>query len=386
MKNQQLGVLALAGMIVLAGCGGGGSITGGCTSNCGGGGGGGTPTITMAAKNKKNLQNCGGASYTYAATASSGGITWSLDNANLGTINATTGVVTADCSTNFVAGVTGNVVATSTTDSSVSAKSPVTLVNQVVYNLGGATLADVDTWVANADGTDAAKILSNGCINPNYFAGHVAYACNGNYEADNNQAQIFSVDGAEPATLTTTLTFPTLENIQYVTPSPDGKLLLFKAYDPKATKWGDYTANADGTNLQALLEEAVCTGGCLGISQAHWNHAGTLIVYDHIVNDQYTLWTMNADGSNKTQLVTGGISGVFDAEDKTIYFDNGVNIYSVPVSGGDPTLWKSGVLLPTQSPDGTKIAYSVGISVWVANTTDGSDPQQILTGTDTVSW
>jgi len=385
MKNQQLGVLALAGMIVLAGCGGGGSITGGCTSNCGGGGGGGTPTITMAAKNKKNLQNCGGASYTYAATASSGGITWSLDNANLGTINATTGVVTADCSTNFVAGVTGNVVATSTTDSSVSAKSPVTLVNQVVYNLGGATLADVDTWVANADGTDAAKILSNGCINPNYFAGHVAYACNGNYEADNNQAQIFSVDGAEPATLTTTLTFPTLENIQYVTPSPDGKTLLFIAYNPTTTTWGTYTANADGTNLQALSEEAVCTGGCLGISQARWSHDGTLIVYDHIVNYHITLWIMKPDGSDKTQLATDATDGAFAVGDKTIYFSGGGGIETIPVGGGTPTLWKSGAGFPVPSPDGTKIAYAVGISVWVANT-DGSDPQQIITGNDTLSW
>jgi len=384
---NQMFALALAGLIALmvTGCGSAGS-TGGCTTNCGGGGG--TPTVTVPT-GPSTLQICGGPSYTYKSSASSGGVTLSVSDTSLATISSA-GVVTPTC-TAASAGQTVDIIATSTSDATVSEKLSVALKNQVMYDLKASDFTssapEADTWVANSDGSDAADVLSDGCLQPNYFTGHTAFVCIAN-DATGNNVQIFSADGTAEATLTTTLPFPTLSLLQAPTPSPDGKNILFIGADTSTNAWATYTASAvDGSDLKALSQEVACTGGCPGISNASWSHDGKLIVYNHIVHYQILLWVMNADGSNQTQLTSSeAADGVFSLDDKTIYFDERSGIYSIPVAGGTPTLWKSGAYDPVVSPDGTKIAYLSGSAIYTANTADGSDVQQILSTPSLITW
>ena len=227
MKNQSR--FSLAGFAILfgltmasTGCGSGGS-TGGNPPP--------PPPPTLAWSNNtnpSNLQNCGGATYSYPATGSSGSVTYTLDNSALGTINADTGLVTANCSKNFVA-ASGHVVAT---DGSTSINWPVALVNQIAYTKSGsAGDSFTDTFVVNSDGTSPTKIIASGCINPSYSEGHVSLACIASVNPQ-DQVQIYKTDGMTTPTLTTTLTFASLKQILFVSLSPDGKTLLLTAEAP----------------------------------------------------------------------------------------------------------------------------------------------------------
>src|SRR4051812_34210950 len=171
-----------------------------------------------------------------------------------------------------------------------------------------------------------------------------------------------------------------------------------------------FTIRPDGSDKTYLTQEGPGTTSSL----ASWSYDGSKIVYmrsapDPSSKSQPYIWTMNADGSDKTQLTSGllsGSAGTFSPDGKSILFTSsagnaasdsaleGLELWTMnsdgtgahpithtPVSGlngtDDPIRWS---MLGSYSPDGTKIAYSSTLSgsaqIWVMNS-DGSDKRQI---------
>ena len=68
--------------------------------------------------------------------------------------------------------------------------------------------------------------------------------------------------------------------------------IAFDRYDSESNRTKIYVMNADGTNEIELGE---------GFDPS-WSSSGAKIVYAYGTSEQYDIWTMNADGSEKTQL------------------------------------------------------------------------------------
>ncbi len=126
--------------------------------------------------------------------------------------------------------------------------------------------------------------------------------------------------------------------------SPAGDRIAYTTFD---INWEIFSMNTNGTDKVNLTKRA---GPDM---DPCWSPDGTKIAFDsENGGDDYHIWVMNADGSNKTQLTFGSS---FDDTD------------------------------PSWSPDGTRIAFESDrdgdIEIWVMNADDGSGLQNLTNNT-----
>jgi Tol biopolymer transport system component len=306
-------------------------------------------------------------SATYTCTANEA-VDWSVDNSALATISSA-GVLTPNATT------TGTVTVTGTpTGTDKSGTATVNVVDQIIY--GG-------TYLVNSDGSDPIK-LTTGCYNSEWFADHLSFACTG---VTGNNLLVYKTNGtAAGTTLSATLTWPNLGQPDVASPSPNGKTLVFRAYDETVNKFGVYQANVDGTNLQLLSQEAACTGGCVGIGQPRYSYNdGKKIVYTHVVQGQSMVCTMNVDKTDQSCLVAGG-DGAFSTDGTEIFLTTADGVHSIGSNGGQlSALIFAGCGGAMSSPNGKKLVCGTAAGISTSYI-DGSGQKALVAGGGHGSW
>ena len=187
--------------------------------------------------------------------------------------------------------------------------------------------------------------------------------------------------------------------------SPDGSKI---AYVDSPTGTGDtvHVANVDGSDVQAF-ERTNLAGDA---KAPRWSPDGTKIVFQGKrglqIGNLYILdvTTGRVDQITDLEPMTAGLwwmAPTFSADGQTVYFNKariaGIggpdigqhwDIWSVPASGGEPTLIRRDAFTADVSPSGNAIAYVGARSgdagfetadVYVARA-DGSDARKIATG------
>jgi Tol biopolymer transport system component len=193
--------------------------------------------------------------------------------------------------------------------------------------------------------------------------------------------------------------------------SPDGNQITYVDTNGGANEvvW---VANADGSDQHAFNHTGV------GASTPRWSPDGTQIVYqgyegsepDQRIGNLYVLDVSSGRITQITHLKQGSPSlyngldalvPTFSADGRSVLFtmpsgiapgagslDPGWDIWSVPSTGGDPTLVVQNAVGPDVTPDGDRLAYSAVRLVdggpafgalYVANA-DGSNPRRLVDG------
>jgi hypothetical protein len=128
-----------------------------------------------------------------------------------------------------------------------------------------------------------------------------------------------------------------------------------------------YTINIDGSGLTALPNS---TGSCMG--SPSWSPSSTQLAFD-TGSPTNAVWTTNADGSDQTDLATGGLPSWSPSGNQIAFItfvSGGYSVATVSSSGGPDTVLFSlapgvgdiGSFLSdvAWSPNGTTIAYVEG--------------------------
>jgi len=197
---------------------------------------------------------------------------------------------------------------------------------------------------------------------------------------------IMNADGSDVQRITDNLYWESQPDV-----SPDGtKILCSIHYSPGRVRetdpgWEIAVMDIDGRNLQRLTDNDYLDFG------AHWNHDGTKIVYvsdsarrtaEDIENGflpQYDIYTMNADGSGKTQLTHAELGEVnadpsfsFTEPEKILYihsegFSGNFDVYMMDADGENKRLileHNDNLLAindPMFSPDGKTIIFEAKV-------------------------
>ncbi len=166
--------------------------------------------------------------------------------------------------------------------------------------------------------------------------------------------------------------------------SPDGQWIVFESHKLDEEKNGIITKyKLDGSSGYINLTP---TGE--NCKQPNWSPAGDKILYQKEENNQWNIWIMNTDGTDKTKITNfdgSKTDAVFSNDGKYIIFSSEndnvklANIYKVSVYGGKATQltnYSGYDGAPSISPDGTKLAFessennpdkSKGTSLWIIN-------------------
>lgn len=185
---------------------------------------------------------------------------------------------------------------------------------------------------------------------------------------------IFHADGSNLTRLTAT------NGVWDIDPawSPDGSQIAFTRFYPTQNREEIWIMNADGSNQHDIGIE----GG-----SPKWSPDGTRLIYHARRDDDYDIYTCDADGDNEqaiTSASTGEIVPVWSSDGSQIVFvevegdlnhticivdSNGTNLRRL-TDGGSPK-W---------SPDGSVIAFHSGPAeeweVYIINT-DGTNRRQV---------
>ena len=178
--------------------------------------------------------------------------------------------------------------------------------------------------------------------------------------------------------------------------SPDGSMVTYAGNDPGG-RVVVYVANADGTNVRPL-EETGRDGTAIG---PRFSPDGSQIVYqakgegnragDIFVVDIATGSTTRVTDLEPAYSTLWYMGPNFGPDGRTIFFtsprpgtEQGWDLWSVPVSGGTPTLVLRGAVGGQVSPDGRTIAFfqtepsrdGSGGGLWLADA-DGSNRRHV---------
>ncbi len=163
--------------------------------------------------------------------------------------------------------------------------------------------------------------------------------------------------------------------------SPDGQWIVFESHKLDEEENGVITKyKIDGTSgyvfLTSLGEDC---------KQPNWSPAGDKILYQKEENNQWDIWIMNTDGTNKTKITNfegSKTDAVFSHDGKYIIFSSEneetklANIYKSPITGGSQTRltnYEGYDGAPSISPDGNLLIFetsaedpdkSKGTSLW----------------------
>ncbi len=158
--------------------------------------------------------------------------------------------------------------------------------------------------------------------------------------------------------------------------SPDGEMLVF------TINYQIYTIKTDGTDFRQLTD----TGKNLFPA---WSPNGRRIAYNSKPSGGYfTIWILNVDGSRK---IDTGIAGIFPfwSPDQRylIYFDK--EIWRIEVGAYIPeqiTDLNGYCRFAAYSPDGSKIAFSNYVQIYVMDADGGNLKQLTTRGGTQPSW
>ena len=230
-------------------------------------------------------------------------------------------------------------------------------------------------WVADADGTNPTKVTDSiyKIYGGSNFGAlwiwspdgtHISYSVSTGYGW---QLWVADADGTNPAKLTDN--FP--KNSPWLW-SPDGTHITYLVRTGVRT--GDdyhlWVADADGTNPTKLVDNFPGTGSW------GWAPVGTQIAYSVSTGDGWQLWVADADGTNPTKLTRQQIrrdswrwapDGTHIAY--TVRTGDGWRLWVADTDGTNPTKVTDSIdntyggsnfgALWRWAPDGTHIAYSV---------------------------
>jgi Tol biopolymer transport system component len=211
---------------------------------------------------------------------------------------------------------------------------------------------DRDIYTVNPDGSALTQLTDTGGMGERA----PTFSPDGNYIAfTRNSGETLWVmrsDGTEARRVTHTA--GTMVALSW---SPDGKKILYYRSDSPSGIW---VVNADGSSPRSLLEEEA-------VGTPTWSPDGTKIAFRRDTQ----IWTMNADGTGLSQLVTGqfiSASPNWSPDGTQILFEgipccgDESDLYTIPSGGGSATLVTTDPSLlysrdPVWSPDGSKIVF-----------------------------
>ena len=124
--------------------------------------------------------------------------------------------------------------------------------------------------------------------------------------------------------------------------SPDGKKILFIRVDSDSGKEQLWMMDTDGTGETQLTNNTE-----YNIESARWSPNGEKIIFasnegvDSRKRQNYDIWIMDADGTNRTQLTTNG------SRDDSPHWDrNGHFVYFRSNRGGEWNIWRFEPVIP----------------------------------------
>jgi Tol biopolymer transport system component len=214
---------------------------------------------------------------------------------------------------------------------------------------------------------------------PRQYNGKIAFTHTVSYKTG-DYSDIYTVN--PDGTGLTNLTSETSAGVSESSPafSPDGTKLAFSidSNESDLDSSDIYVMNAAGSKPRRLTNNDDYRFQGVG----SWSPDGARMVLD-CYRTGGEVCTMDADGSNHTQLTTGGdnVDPDWSPDGTKIAFRpaSGGDIYTMNPDGSNPTLAIAGGDQPDWSPDGTKIAYrryppgQSHSDIFVANA-DGSNP------------
>jgi TolB protein len=166
--------------------------------------------------------------------------------------------------------------------------------------------------------------------------------------------RINAIPGSKPVLL-----FPDVD-VNQLSPtwSPDGKSVAFHLSREGQT--GVYIANADGTGIRKLAENAITPS---------WSPNGQWIAYGSKYNGKYQIYVMDPDGKSQRLITTDGAASFnpsWSPDSRVIVFesdrdgDDKDELYRINADGSGEVLLKrdeANLVYPSFSADGRQIFY-----------------------------
>ena len=223
-------------------------------------------------------------------------------------------------------------------------------------------------WTMNADGSNQVRISPETVYSTIY-----KYSPNGQKilftrspSASTVNIWVMNTDGSNPVQLTNNGTSPIEDHFPEW--SPDGSKIAFGRCATPSYICDVYTMNANGSNQTNLTTDNPNNDD----DNPKWTRDGNRIVYGRLSSDRGEPYVMNANGSNKQALATFGANQYSfpqaispDGTKVTLDFSDGATltsreIYMIGVGGGIPVNVTNNAVFDgfsAWSPDSAKIAF-----------------------------
>ncbi len=161
--------------------------------------------------------------------------------------------------------------------------------------------------------------------------------------------------------------------------SPNSARVVYRADQEVVGATELYSVPIDGSAAAIKLNGTLVAGG--DVLTVAFSPDGKTVLYiaDQELDEQRDLYSVPTNGSAAALKVNiGGGQDVFGAavtaDGATIVFDSTSGLYSAPLDGSAPPTYigvSSGAWRALLSPDGQRVAWRVGSTLWVGSTTTG---------------